>query len=133
MLWSLHQDGPSIVNHSLCRALFKTGECEHLEGGDRRCLRACLLVPSALHTLFTQCLQNELLAITALQTLLSHLIPIVTTVLNPLLPVATASAGGSALTSRAHGQITLLPGVTGLKTTLEPSSLASAFLASIFH
>lgn len=67
-----------------------------------------------MHTLCTQCislsrLQNELLAISALQTPLSHLIPIITTVLNPLLPVATASAGGSALTSRAHGQITLLP------------------------
>lgn len=82
------------------------------------CVRACLCMCGGsqrfTHTLYTvyitlTCLQNELLAITALQTPLSQLIPKITTVLNPLLPVATASAGGSALTSRSHEQITLLP------------------------
>lgn len=105
-------------NHSLRRGALQNEWVSVSTWRAAPAVRACLCMCGGsqcfTHTLYTvcitlTCLQNELPAITALQTPLSQLIPIITTVLNPLLPVATASAGGSALTSRAHEQFTLLP------------------------
>lgn len=78
-----------------------------------------------------KCLLNELLAITSLQKPLLHLILIITAALKPVLPMAMALLPGNpALT--IQGTFSPQKGLW-IRTTLDHSSLTSAFLASIFH